>query len=49
MVKEERIIVTGALECLGAWSMAKLVRDNMFTIGLDVGVDSYRLKYLLTR
>jgi nucleoside-diphosphate-sugar epimerase len=48
MAKGGRILVTGALGCLGAWSMAKLVRENTFTIGLDVGVDNHRLKYLLT-
>ena len=48
MLKEERILVTGALGCLGAWSVAKLVRENVFTIGLDVGDDAYRLKYLVS-
>jgi UDP-glucuronate 4-epimerase len=43
----ERYLVTGALGCLGAWVIARLVGEEVSVVGLDVATDPYRLGYLL--
>ena len=44
----ERFLVTGALGCLGAWTVATLVRDGASVIALDVGRDARRLRQIMT-
>ena len=44
----ESFLVTGALGCLGAWTVARLVRENMRVVALDAGTDRSRLALLLS-
>lgn len=44
----ERFLVTGALGCLGAWTVAALVRDGASVVALDVGHDARRLRQITT-
>ena len=45
---EERFLITGALGCLGAWTVANLVRSGIPTTAFDLDSDVYRLRHLLT-
>lgn len=45
---EEKFLVTGAMGCIGAWTLAHLVWDGVQAIGLDVSRDRHRLDLLLT-
>ena len=45
---EERYLVTGALGCVGAWTVRALVREGVPVIGFDVGRDTRRLRLILT-
>lgn len=47
MAREERFLVTGALGCIGSWTVATLVQSGTPVVGFDLGGDSYRLEYLL--
>ena len=49
MEREERFLVTGALGCLGSWTVASLVREGIFTTAFDLSKDTYRLEYLLNK
>ena len=40
----ERWLVTGALGCLGAWTVATLAREGSAVVGLDLGSDNRRLR-----
>jgi nucleoside-diphosphate-sugar epimerase len=43
----ERFLVTGALGCIGAWTVARLVSEGVPVVAFDAGPDPYRLRYLL--
>jgi UDP-glucuronate 4-epimerase len=43
----ERFLVTGALGCIGAWTVRALVREGVPVVGLDVGRDPRRLALIL--
>ncbi|HZQ66789.1 MAG TPA: NAD(P)-dependent oxidoreductase [Gaiellaceae bacterium] len=42
----ERWLVTGALGCLGAWTVATLVRDGADVVAFDLGTDDRRLRLI---
>jgi nucleoside-diphosphate-sugar epimerase len=44
----ERFLVTGALGCIGAWTVRGLVRDGAGVVALDVGSDPRRLRLIMT-
>lgn len=44
----ERFLVTGALGCIGAWTIRELVRQGAPVLGLDIGHDRHRLSLVLT-
>jgi nucleoside-diphosphate-sugar epimerase len=44
----ERFLVTGALGCIGAWTVRGLVRDGAQVVALDVGTDPRRLRLIMT-
>ena len=43
----ERFLVTGALGCIGAWTVRELVREGVPVVGFDVGRDRRRLALVL--
>jgi UDP-glucuronate 4-epimerase len=43
-VTAERWLVTGALGCLGAWTVATLVREGAEVVAFDLGSDDWRLR-----
>jgi UDP-glucuronate 4-epimerase len=43
----ERFLVTGALGCIGAWTLRLLVRDGVAAVGFDLGTDTRRLELVL--
>jgi UDP-glucuronate 4-epimerase len=43
----ERVLVTGALGCLGAWSVAAVLADGDEPVGYDLGTDRSRLELVL--
>ncbi len=43
----ERFLVTGALGCIGAWTVSRLVGEGVPVVAFDAGRDPYRLRYLL--
>src|SRR6185369_559910 len=45
--REERFLVTGALGCIGAWTVRELVREGVTVVGFDVGRDPRRLELVL--
>jgi UDP-glucuronate 4-epimerase len=44
----ERWLVTGALGCIGAWTIKTLIEDGDEVVGLDLGDDSRRLDLVMT-
>jgi UDP-glucuronate 4-epimerase len=46
--RAERFLVTGALGCIGAWTVRGLVRDGAQVVALDVGSDARRLRLIMT-
>ena len=44
----ERFLVTGALGCIGAWTVRGLVRDGAQVVALDVGSDARRMRLIMT-
>jgi Nucleoside-diphosphate-sugar epimerases len=44
----ERFLVTGALGCIGAWTVRSLVRDGVPVVAYDLGNDRRRLRLLMT-
>jgi UDP-glucuronate 4-epimerase len=44
----ERFLVTGAFGCIGAWTVAHLVREGAPVVAFDAGSDPRRLRMLLT-
>jgi nucleoside-diphosphate-sugar epimerase len=47
-VSEERYLVTGALGCIGAWTVRELAREGVPVVALDVGSDLRRLEQITT-
>lgn len=47
MANDEHFLVTGALGCIGSWTVAQLVREGVDVTAYDLGEDSYRLRYVL--
>ncbi|HEX7471531.1 MAG TPA: NAD(P)-dependent oxidoreductase [Candidatus Limnocylindrales bacterium] len=45
---DERFLVTGALGCIGAWTVASLVREGRPVIAFDLGKDRRRLEALMS-
>src|SRR5260221_6489821 len=43
-MSEERWLVTGALGCIGAWTVATLVREGEHVVAFDLGTDDRRLR-----
>jgi UDP-glucuronate 4-epimerase len=48
IARAERFLVTGALGCIGAWTVQGLVRDGARVTALDVGRDPRRLRLIMT-
>jgi UDP-glucuronate 4-epimerase len=46
--QDERFLVTGALGCIGAWTVAGLVREGRPVVAFDLGSDRRRLEALLS-
>jgi UDP-glucuronate 4-epimerase len=44
----ERFLVTGALGCIGAWTVRALVRGGVPVVAFDVGRDTRRLSLVMT-
>jgi nucleoside-diphosphate-sugar epimerase len=44
----ERFLVTGALGCIGAWTVRTLVREGAVVTGFDLGTDPRRLRLIMT-
>ena len=44
----ERFLVTGALGCIGAWTVRELIRDGASVVGYDVGTNPRRLALVMT-
>lgn len=45
----ERFLVTGALGCIGAWTVTLLAREGTNAVGYDLGDDDCRLRLVATR
>lgn len=46
--RDERFLVTGALGCIGAWTVRTLVRDGATVTGFDLGSDPRRLRLIMS-
>src|SRR5258705_12676333 len=44
----ERFLVTGALGCIGAWTVRELVHEGVPVVAYDIGSDPRRLALILT-
>jgi nucleoside-diphosphate-sugar epimerase len=44
----ERFLITGALGCIGAWTVRNLVREHVPVVAFDLGNDARRLKMILS-
>lgn len=44
----ERFLVTGALGCIGAWTVRTLAREGAAVIGYDLGSDPRRLRLIMS-
>ena len=47
-VSSERFLVTGALGCIGAWTVREIVREGIAAVAFDLGQDRRRLAQILT-
>ena len=47
MSNDEHFLVTGALGCIGSWTVAQLAREGVNVTAYDLGGDNYRVRYLL--
>ncbi len=43
----ERFLVTGALGCIGAWTVRTLVREGVPVVAFDLGSDPHRLRLIM--
>ena len=46
-MSDERFLVTGALGCVGAWTVRELVREGTPVVGFDLGRNTRRLAQIL--
>jgi nucleoside-diphosphate-sugar epimerase len=46
-VSDERFLVTGALGCVGAWTVRELIREGTPVVGFDVGQNTRRIAQIL--
>jgi UDP-glucuronate 4-epimerase len=46
-MSDERFLVTGALGCIGAWTLRLLVREGVAAVGFDLGSDTRRLELIM--
>lgn len=46
--RDERFLVTGALGCIGAWTVASLIRERRPVVAFDLGEDRRRLEALMS-
>ena len=44
----ERFLVTGALGCIGAWTVRELIRNGVPVVGYDLGANARRLAQIMT-
>jgi UDP-glucuronate 4-epimerase len=44
----DRFLITGALGCIGAWTVRNLVREGVPAVVFDLGRDPHRLKLIMT-
>jgi UDP-glucuronate 4-epimerase len=44
----ERFLVTGALGCIGAWTVRQLAREGVPVVAFDLGTDPRRLELIMT-
>ena len=44
----ERILVTGALGCVGAWAVKAVLEDGDEPVGYDLGDATHRLELILS-
>jgi len=44
---DERFLVTGALGCIGAWTVSQLVREGVPVVAFDLGRDARRLALVM--
>lgn len=47
-MSSERFLVTGALGCIGAWTVRTLIREGVPTTVLDLGRDPHRMKLIMS-
>ena len=47
-MSDERFLVTGALGCIGAWTVRALVREGVPVTTFDLGGDPRRLRQIMT-
>jgi UDP-glucuronate 4-epimerase len=45
---DERFLVTGALGCIGAWTVRALVKEGVPVVAFDLGSDARRLRSIMT-
>ena len=48
MASSDRFLVTGALGCIGAWTVRELVREGTPVVGFDLGTDARRLRLIMS-
>jgi UDP-glucuronate 4-epimerase len=47
-MRDQRFLITGALGCIGAWSCAQLVREDIPVTALDLGTNPERLELIMS-
>jgi UDP-glucuronate 4-epimerase len=47
-MSDERFLVTGALGCIGAWTVRELVREGIPVVAFDVGSDPRRMQLVMS-
>ena len=47
-LESQRYLITGAMGCIGAWTVANLVRRGVQVVAFDLGSDSRRVRQLTT-
>jgi len=47
-VSEERFLVSGALGCIGAWTIRALAREGTPVVAFDLGRDHRRLAQIMS-
>jgi UDP-glucuronate 4-epimerase len=47
MMSEERFLVTGALGCIGAWVVRRLLHEGVSTTVFDLGMNKHRLELIM--